>query len=133
MADYIGKFRTNYFKVTNPEKLKQLVNLQPCSTKLIERADEFVILGNEWDEVITLAKENGDEYDVNWIKELQKILPDNEILIFQEIGSENHRYLAGGGYLVSKTEVRTITLTKVVIDMARDMCGDDERQFELED
>lgn len=193
MADYIGKYRTNYFHVTDEARYQELCKgLHDCDkpTQLNgpasqdphvqwrltnPRSDDHRIWykdtdGNlklyvegeiDLDSILTVYDEKGNiiytrtdgkddrilhciigHGSLDWsgenlededadldsdfdtfLKELQKILPDDEVFVYQEIGHEKHRYLVGYGLVVSKTDVKSLSIDDWCTETAREMVG----------
>lgn len=197
MANYIGKYRTNYFHVTDEaryqELCKGLYDDEGTPTQLNEPAsqsphvqwrltnpqsddhriwykdadgnlklyvegeidlDSIPTIYNEKGDVIYTrtdgkddrilhciigegslewSRENLEDEDANlesdfdtFLEELQKILPDDEVFIYQETGSEKHRYLVGYGLVASKTDVESISIEGWCKKTAKKMLGNEE-------
>ena len=131
MANYYGKTRTNYFKVTDAEALCELSNIV-CGD------EDSVHLGIEnapgeekrymlWCEGTILGIPDGDDeedcdynYD-EFVRRLQKILPDGEAVIITEVGSEKMRYLVGEVVVITNEGVCKNNLNAIGKKIAREM------------
>ena len=109
MADFYGTGRTNYVKCGDIEKWKSLCNEFGLSM-LFNNKDNSVGFTTDNSDLPIFEDENGDERDI--LNEFSKLLLDNnEVLIFQLIGNEKNRYLAGFSIAINKkgrTEVVSI-------------------------
>ena len=140
MADYIAKTRTNYFKVTDPEAFKEL--MQHCSAssscgctievyfKYGETSTVMFCCEGSFDGMITENPEDAD-FD-QFVEELQKLLPENEVCIITEIGAEKLRYLTAYSNVISKNEIRQVSLDAVAMKEAGKMLNDPDYKTEME-
>jgi hypothetical protein len=131
MANYIAATRTNYFKVTDEEKLCAL--LDKCTTD----EDDSVVLcpkiENDGSKTfsfycegalmgIAIGDEDSPEYDFEeFIRELQSILPDDEAVIITEVGREKMRYLVGEARIITKNDFSFLSLDVLSRNAACDM------------
>lgn len=140
MSTYYGTTRTNYFNVTDAEKLREI--LDAC---VIDDSDEIEL----WDRVdengevyyafgcfssidgLKIEGESGDEDDFEidfdaFAEALQKILPDGEVILIMESGHEKLCDVNGMVTVITNKEVKTQDFYEVGIDIGRKMLNDDK-------
>ena len=139
MANYYGVTRTNYFRVTDEESYKRLyeglVSEEFIEDFTYEDKDGNIYHGFGSYGVIDWIDRSLDEYECDFyyfLKELQKILPDDEAFIFMESGYEKLRYVTGVAIVVTNKEIRSNNISNWAIDEARDMLGNPKFQTKLE-
>ena len=133
MANYNGFTRTNYFRVTDEERLRELVSACVCDEdglELFERTDSD---GGKWFGFgaygsisgLQVPDDDPDEcsdYDFDlFVSKLQKILPDDDAIIITEVGYEKLRYLTGYSVIIAKTETRCVELREESIKAAQEL------------
>ena len=130
MANYKSVGRTNYFRVTDEKRWEELfkyicTNDGKCDYS--KKADDGTILH-------CFACEGGldyiepDSYDSEldyFIEELQKILPDDEAMIYTEGGHKKHRYVTGLSLVVTSTTIDWLLLPDLALGVARNHLGKD--------
>ena len=142
MANYYGYTRTNYFKVTNEDEFFKLINecgsddprgidvwtsKDKDGSKLYAFACESDLLGlsiiNDDDRI----EEDDCCYDYDeFIKELQKFLPDGEAVLITNIGKEKLCYLHGDIHIVTNKQTVLKSLRSIGIETARELLGNAE-------
>lgn len=129
MANYCELARTNYFKVTDEEKLNEIIaqchgnedtihlchKIDANGTKRFMFYCEGSILGFRCDEDFY-------NYD-SFCSALQKILPEDEAIMITEIGHEKMRYLYGGIVVITKDNYQCQNLDRIGRRIAKDMLG----------
>ena len=137
MANYYGYTRTNYFRVTDEEKYSELFSHLVGNDDYIEdftKTKDGIILHGfgcqgviqaiPMDEDPEVAEEWDDDFD-GFLKELQKILPDNEAFIFTEVGHEKLCYLVGYSLIVTRNEIKSIDINDDAVELACKMLNDE--------
>ena len=137
MANYYCKTRTNYFSVTDLEKFKQIIASCIGEEEIViideEQEDgsikygfycEGSVEGLPEKEDGTDNTEDFDEYDYDYnydafCEALQQILPDNDVIIITEVGSEKMRYLTGLCSVITRNEYKCINITDEAVKLAR--------------
>ena len=136
MANYYGMTRTNCFKVTDPERLKKIINNVYCcedAMELHERRDEngdtsYVFCGygtiegltHDWETSNNEDREFIDDADFDiFTDELQKIVAPNDAIIITEIGNEQLRYLTAFSTVITKEGVYYIDLGHASVEVAK--------------
>ncbi len=132
MADFECCIRTNYFRVKDEKKLRDILST-------IEANGEIKF----WDAVFEEQKCfcfgcNGDIWGSDSdtcnfeddLAEIGKILPDKEALVLIKVGHEKLRYLCGIAYIVTNQNVESIDLEGLAIDKAKEMLND--RHFQTQ-
>lgn len=128
MANYTSVGRTNYFKVTDEDRWEELfenISANDGKWDYSYKTPDGTILH-------CFAVEGGldyrspDVYDSEldyFIDELQKILPDDEAMIYTEAGHEKHRYVVGFNLVVTSKSIDWISLSELGLDVARNHLG----------
>lgn len=137
MANYYSCTRTNYFRVTDEEKYSELFSHLVGNDDYIEdftKTKDGIILHGfgcqgviqaiPMDEDPEVAEEWDDDFD-GFLKELQKILPDNEAFIFTEVGHEKLCYLVGYSLIVTRNEIKSIDINDDAAELACKMLNDE--------
>lgn len=119
MADYYAFSRTNYFRVTDVEKLKEIV--EKVGAELFEGENNTFAFG-EYEDITSYYDEDLDE-EIEIFNELQPILPDGEALIFKEVGYEKLRYVSGYVIVVTNKEVKSTNLDEIALKLAAEVLG----------
>lgn len=127
MANFYTKCKTNYFRITDVEKFKEI-----CDNICAEYNDQcFTVSSDEpckvciaFDGPFTYERRtNGklaeDSYEV--FHDLKEILADGESIIFTEIGWEKLKCVTAGATIVTKDDVQFVHLNAVALEKARDM------------
>ncbi len=136
MANYYGFTRTNYFRVTDSERLKKIIDSTYADgekTHLYERSSgentyyafgcygTIAGLPEDWER--TDAVEHNDlDYDAYFetlVEELSEILHPDDAIIITEVGYEKLRYLTAYSTIITRFEVETVELRGSSIEMAR--------------
>lgn len=102
-------------------------------TKIASDGDEKGLLHGfggtgifEWVDPDLPENEDGDfaESDIDeFYHRLQKLLPDNECFIYQEIGHEKLRYLVGYGVVVTKNDIKSTNISDWCAKTAKEILG----------
>lgn len=150
MAEYLCATRTNYFHVTDEKKYQELLawvhgqDFEDFTTKDEEgnllhgfgAYDSLLFLPpvteatcnacpdkKECDRSIEDCEYDQDDDFDGWAKELQTILPENEVFELMETGNEKLRYLVGYAVVVSKNEIKSISLSDWVDKTTNSLVG----------
>jgi hypothetical protein len=135
MANYNAFTRSNYFKVTDEERIKELVASCACGEDKLrlfvrDESDGRKTFGFGCHDSISgleVPSEDPDEYQEYdfdlFAKELQKILLDGDAIIITEIGYEKLRYLIGYSTLITKTEIRCVDIYDESLRVVKEMLG----------
>jgi hypothetical protein len=111
MANYHSFQRTNYVRVTDEVKFKELMGKVGAELwEQTNRAGEKVFAWGEYDsDVYSYYNDDTDE-DVEVLPELQALLPEGELLIIKGVGHEKLRGLNGFVILVTKDKIESFNL-----------------------
>lgn len=136
MSNYSCVSRTNYFRVTDEERYKELF----AGLSSEDKIDDFTYKDEEgvvwhgfgsygsisWsDGEETDGSDEDDEQDINdFAYELQKILPEGEAFVLFEGGHEKLRYVTGTALVVTKNRTEFLDLRNKAVEIAREMLGD---------
>lgn len=133
MADYISHMRSNNFYTTDETKLEEIIE---CFPKLkLNKNDNgsYTIYG---DDTAGITDDEGQfkSYEDLYAaaEDLQKIMPDNEALILQEIGHEKYRYLTSCAMIITKTDTEYLNLQTWALKKARELLKDADYITEME-
>lgn len=133
MANYQGMTRTNYFRVTDAERLKDIVNRiiwDDCDDGFFAERGEYYSFGNYGSIYGLRAPEDVD--GENWAEdfadivyeELQKIVPEGSAIIITEIGNEKLRYLTAYSVVITSVSIRFVNLDEEAVFAAREELND---------
>ena len=130
MANYIAVGRTNYFRVTDEARWAELFeNISANDGKW-----DYSQPNKDGNMFHCFATEGGldwmepGDYDSNldyFVDELQKILPDDEAVIYTEAGHEKHRYVTGFSLVITSKTIDWIQLPDLGLQMAKKHLGED--------
>lgn len=121
MASYVCAIRTNYFRVTEEEKFRNLIDeFLSGSCEVFTRTDvnSNKLVGFGSDENI-----NWPEDDTGFVSGLQECLAEDDSIIVLEVGHEKLRYLVGTATIITRSSIETIDLTSLAISKAAEMLG----------
>ena len=133
MANYCCAIRTNYFRVKDEEKFRELMSRVYGSEDEISLFEE--VLDNQrffgfglYGSIAGLCNENEDEdedvddddYDA-FIDALQRCVADDDAIIILESGNEKLRYIIGGATIITSRSVEYVDITSVAMDKAAKM------------
>lgn len=132
MANYYGVGRTNYFRVTDEEIYKELfagISAEDViDISVSENGDDavrhgFGIYGSlDWTDRNDECPESDLDY---FIDEIQKILPEDDALIYMESGHEKLRYVTGYVLIITRECVEWIDLMDLAYSKAKALLGED--------
>lgn len=130
---YNSKARTNHFKVADEEKYSQLLARLVGEVKEHSETDEngitthVLCFGDNPFYTKTVETEEDYEFD-GFFDAMQSILPDDEIFIYQHIGSEGYRYLNSYCVMVTNKEIKTIAMDNIIKSEAISMVGKEKAE-----
>lgn len=140
MANYYGHTRTNYFRVTDAGRLKQIIDSARSGEDTISLFQHPIVdeiyygfgchdsisgLCENWEQ--PNACNNTDELDDDepsfdlFIEELSEILHPDDAIIITEIGYEKLRYLIAWSVVITRNDSFYIDLRSASLQKARDM------------
>lgn len=143
MATYQAMTRTNYFKTTDEERLRNIVSRMVCGDR-VEIFENNGCFGfgaydsiqgvspedsNAGDEANASATEDDEcyeekpcDYDL-MIHQLQEILPDGEVMLIFEVGHEKLRSFTGDATVLTNKKTECINLQEAAVKMAQNILG----------
>lgn len=146
MANYYGKTRSNYFRVTDPERLSAIIGDTKTGEDDLELWNEE--LNNEtwyafggYSTIIGLKPPcddgDDDEYDdepdfASFERALQEILHPEDAIIITEIGNEKLRYLTAYSIIITKDEIASVGLAEHAVQKAVDMLNNPEYRARMD-
>ena len=134
MSEYGAACRTNWFRVTDPERLRRIIaraeTLQGNPIMLWKSKDKqqrdvyaFGCYGTI--DVYEYDTDDDDDYEYSsFIADLSEILPDDEAIVISEIENEKLQYLVAYTIVVTKYEIRTVDLFNTSVQEAEEMLCD---------
>ena len=130
MANYCAATRTNYFRVKDEEKFRDIVHacVAEDELKIFERAeptgDRLFGLGCEGTISGVEDSEDDDYPDYSYdafTSALQEVIPEGEAIIIMEARHEKLRYVVGYASVITKTEIKSVDMERDAIKLARGM------------
>lgn len=138
MANWYGATRTNYFRVKDEQKYRELFQGLSCEDKIddfsCERGHAFGAYGDiMWypsvDNNGNLIGSDDYDNDGDWLEflcRMSEILADDSPFFSMTVGNEKLRYLTGIAYVVFPgEEPKCLSLDGMVNNMCKEKFGDD--------
>ena len=134
MANYISFTRSNYFRVTDPEAFKKIINCvitDEDSLELWERTENgmtYYAFG-AYSSICGLRHEaedadNDGEFEAEAVYEaLSKVVAPDDAIIITEIGYEKLRYLTAYAVVITREKTELVELRETSIDVACSLLG----------
>ena len=144
MATYTCTIRTNYFRVTDEDQYQKLAKSLWGEERIqlfTKKLDDGTILhgfGSYCNIEYLPADANTDEDDdelcdiEEFYKELQKILPDNEVFVLEEVGNEKLRYVGAYATIVTNKEIRHIGFNRQIETLAKELSHNPDYVLNIE-
>ena len=134
MANYECTYRTNYFRVTDEEKYKEIMEkLRKGSNYLMDFTTKDGTHGFGGEGGLGYYDEETDDWDPDyWMEELKDILHPEDACILMESGNEKLRYVVGYAMIITSKEVKCINLREEAMKVARELLGDPNWDTQLE-
>lgn len=129
MANYYEMTRTNYFKITDSDKFKEI-----CEEIISESGVDFDVTEKDGklygcisSESIIILNDEDESVDMeSFYKKLQTVLEEDDAIIFTSIGHEKLRYLVGMIIVITKDDIQYINLEDKAMELARTMLKNPE-------
>lgn len=135
MANYCAFTRSNYFRVTNPERMREIVSQAIADEDTLSLFEEHTesetlfgfgcygsILGLPMPEAS--EEDDDEEYSFDgFLSALQEILAPGDAIIVTEVGYEKLRYLVGVSTIVTADTISSVQLNEAAIAAARRQLG----------
>jgi hypothetical protein len=138
MADSYGRMRTNYFRVTDVEKLKSLLKRCAIGGKeigLFERnkdGETLYAFGCE-SAFRGYCDEESDDWDFDgFAADIQTIIAPGDSVVIFEIGYEKLNYLYAEAVVLTADKAETLDMTHMVLECAAKLLGKPNYQTEIE-
>ena len=140
MANYCAKVRTNYFKVNNEEKFREIMGFLQGEDDVVchehdREKGKFMFCCDGSLIGYVENKEDDDSYDDAWdemARKLQTVLPDDEAVIITEIGSEKMRYLTAYSAIITSKKTGWIDLGRLAVEKAGELLGNPKYHTQME-
>ena len=131
MANFVSVVRTNYFHVSDPDRLAELAGQvytdNGMGVKVFESEGKYAF--GEYDGILGIQEPDGEEGNISFFafcEALQNILVDGDAIIITEIGYEKLRYLQGMVTVITKDKIDADDLSEVGVELARKLLGNPE-------
>lgn len=125
MANYYCCARTNYFRVTDEEKYKELfqgLSAEDNVHDFTKECDGVIWHGfGSYSGIYWTSGEEDDCSRDNFYAQLQAILPEDEAFIYMESGNEKLRYITGFAEIVTKKKIRYVSVDHMAMKAAKQM------------
>lgn len=143
MANYMGFTRTNYFSVTDAEKLRDIVGriIWDNSGSFLEEGHGGYVFGC-YGSVIGLRKskqedcdneDSDDDYNADSVYEaLQEIVAPGDAIIITEVGYEKLRYLVGDTVVITHDAIEYINLRSAAMEAACKLLNNPQFDSQME-
>ena len=140
MANYYGKIRTNYFKVTDENKFKEIIGFLRGEDEVVyhehyKEKGKFMFYCDGSLTGYVEDEDDDDSYDDAWdemVRKLQTILPEGEAIILTEIGNEKMRYFTAYASIITANKTGWADLTTLAMEEAGRLLGDSDYQTQME-
>ena len=133
MANYVGFTRSNYFRVTDPEAFKKIMDAvitDEDGLELWERTENGIICYGfgAYSAICGLRSEDeDDEFEAEAVYEaLSEVVAPDDAIIITEIGYEKLRYLTAYAVIITRTAVEWVDLRSNALERARRLLGNPE-------
>lgn len=132
MANYTCTQSTNYFRVTDEKRFRELMSCLVAEDEIhvLSRISEDGTVFHRFGSYSNIeCLPDGDEdadYSIDWfLKEIQKILPEKEAFMLFEVGNEKLRYVYGSALVVTRDNIASMEITDWAQMKAQELLGDD--------
>jgi hypothetical protein len=127
MANYYATARTNYFKVKDVEKFKELC--EHLDVQFIQDGDKVGFLCSHGDQAgfpsYYWDEETQEYVDIDLLSDISKHLVKGEVAVLMEAGAEKFRYITGYAQAVnSEGDVCQITLDDIYKKAQEELGGE---------
>jgi len=134
-----GRMRTNYFRVTDAEKLKEIVakaqGYEGEKIDLFEETEEGEALYG-FGCIAPLQgyyDEEAEEYDYDgFLDDLKTVVAPGDAIIIMEVGYEKLRYVYGSAYIITREKTESMDLTQLVLAKAAEVVGNPDFHTKIE-
>lgn len=128
MGTYYGTTRTNYFKVNDVKRLKWLAE-EIMGAELWEK-DGFYAFGGT-----NIQIDSGydlKDNEINIPEELQKLLPDDQVLVITEVGYEKLKTVNSFCIFITNKSLESISLNSIIEKEITSLGKELDRKFAKE-
>jgi len=138
MADYLSKFLSNYFSVTDTGKFETLI--QSCQAESVietfqhTEPDGSIKYGFGSTGTIHGIPPEGEECGelYAFYGELQKLIPPDDAVIVIEIGNEKLNYFTACCTVITQAEIKSGDLDTLALELARKMLNNPEFETQID-
>lgn len=133
MANYVSRARTNYFDVNNRKAFNEFIEriITEGTVKIYEPKDKKptdhrvgfgVVSGiiGFYDGPLDVSEADREASETTTVEdELQKLIADDDAAIIFESGYEGMRYLTGYATVITKNDIRCLSIEDLAIEQAQ--------------
>jgi len=139
MANSCGRFRTNYFRVTDAGKLKKII--AKCQST---DGEEVELFDSDFDgeklygfgcsaQLQGYYNEEAEEYDFNaFANDLQTVVAPGDAIIIMEIGYEKLRYVCASAFIITSETKECLDFIPLALQKAAEMLRNPDYQTRVE-
>lgn len=129
MANYLGMTRTNYFKIKDEARFREICNNLVAEDDIeVEvsqlNGDQYGFIGSysPIDYCTAYGDDMYEDYDMtSFYKQIQEVISDGDAMIMTEVGHEKLRYLVGNCVIVTANDIKWFDLESTAIRTAQGM------------
>lgn len=130
MANYNCTQKTNHFKVTDETAYLKLLNLLSCADNIengfdIEETGEKTFWFGAYASIDYIDENDENDFDA-WLKKLQPLLADDSAFVLIDIGNEKLRSVDGCVTIMTKNDIKYMSLSTYAENMAKEMLSKKE-------
>ena len=131
MANYNCTQKTNDFKVTDEKAYQELISLLSCEDTIENDCDideetgEKTFWFGAYNSIDYIDENEENNFDA-WLEKLQPLLADDSAFILIDIGNEKLRSVDGYVAIMTKNDIKYMSLSTYAENMAKEMLGKKE-------
>lgn len=122
MATYVGRYRTNYFSVTNEDTFSEWLEHYVNGADKIVKEHKVGFSGYGSFSFHGLFEEDVDEDEA--IEKLQELLADGDVCAIKEVGYEKFHYLNSVVTIITKNEYKCLDFDSFLLREVQEMLND---------
>ena len=119
MATYVGRYRTNYFSVTNEDTFSEWLEQYVNGADKIVKDHKGGFSGYGTFSFHGPFEEEVDEYEA--LRKLQELLADGDACVIKEVGYEKFRYLNSVVTIITQNEYKSLDLDSFLTREVQEM------------
>lgn len=123
MANYVGRYRTNYFHVSSEKAFDEWMEQYVSGADKLISVDGIGFYG--YDSFCFSGPDGKEVNEGEAISKLQEILDDNNTCIVEEIGYEKFRYFTATATIITKDNCKTIAFQESIMKHVQKLLHDE--------